>query len=372
MRFFSLILIVLFNLTTSVAFAQSLTTADEYSQRAMSRFEKSDLDGAIADFTKVIELNGQNQEFCYYFRGIALYRKGDLDQAIDDLSKAISIRSNPRFYDDRGTLLAKKGDLDGAIGDLNKAVEIEPQYAKAYGDRGIVRLMRGEDMQAELDFKKCFELDRSLETPIKTAADKIKQRAILSNQHEKPIDIELVKFNWTEMPSSVLRVTPAPVSVPYSVVSPSGTRVLADPTAKGDPGPAVLLDPAVSQPGRPEPNRSNRPLMENRFTVLIKNIGVKTISAVQWGYFFDAKDPAKEPVRYVFLTKTNIAPGKQKQLQDSLVVRKLSAGPANIPTKATRVLFNERVEIFRLDYADGSSWQSSGAFGGPQKTRPTQ
>jgi len=90
------------------------------------------------------------------------------------------------------------------------------------------------------------------------------------------------------------------------------------------------------------------------------------------GWKVDAKDPAKEPVRYVFLTKTNIGPGKQKQLQDSLVVRELSAGLANIPTKATRVLFNERVEIFRLDYADGSSWQSSGAFGGKQKTRPTQ
>lgn len=367
MRYFSVMLVVLSILTTSIASAQSLTTADEYSQRAMARFEKNDLDGAIADFTKVIEMNGQNLEFCYYFRGIALYRKGDLDQAIADLSKAISIKGNPRFYDDRGNLLAKKGDLDGAIADLNKAVEIAPQYAKAYGDRGIVRLMRGEDMQAELDFKKCFDLDRTLEAQIKTAADKIKQRAILSHQHEKPSDIEVVKFSWAEMPSTVLNVTPASVPVPYSTVSPSGTRVLADPTAKGDPGPAVLLDPAVSQPGAPAPSRNTRPLIENRFTVLIRNIGSKTIAAVQWGYFFYPKDPAKGPVGYVFLTKTTIAPGKQKQLHDSLVARELPVGQAKMPTKHTRVLFNERIGIVRLEYTDGSTWQSSAAS---RETRP--
>jgi hypothetical protein len=241
---------------------------------------------------------------------------------------------------------------------LNKAVEIAPQYAKAYGDRGIVRLMRGEDMQAELDLKKCFELDSKLEAPIKTAADRIRQRAILSHEHEKPADIEIVKFSWAEGPSMSLNATSGSVPVPYSNVSPTGLRVLADPRDKGDPGPGPLLDPAVSQPSAPAPSRNTKPLLENRFTVLIKNIGSKTIAAVRWGYFFYPKDPANEVVAYVFLTKTSIAPGKQKSLSDAVVGTALPSGQTKIPTRSTRVLFNERVEILRLEYADGSNWQS--------------
>ena len=69
MRYFSALLILLFILT-SAALGQELTSADEYSQRGIARFEKNDLDGAIADFTRVIEMNGKDQAFCYYFRGM--------------------------------------------------------------------------------------------------------------------------------------------------------------------------------------------------------------------------------------------------------------------------------------------------------------
>ena len=75
MRYFSTLSILLFVLTAA-AQGQELTSADEYSQRGIARFEKNDLDGAIADFTKVIEMNGKEQAFCYYFRGMAHYRKG--------------------------------------------------------------------------------------------------------------------------------------------------------------------------------------------------------------------------------------------------------------------------------------------------------
>ena len=113
MRFFSTGLILLL-IVLSAAQAQDLTSADEYSQRAIARFEKNDLDGAIADFSKVIEMNGKDQAFCYYFRGMAYYRKSDLNHAIADLSKAIEIKPDPRFFDDRGNLLAKQGELDRA------------------------------------------------------------------------------------------------------------------------------------------------------------------------------------------------------------------------------------------------------------------
>ncbi len=64
MRYFST-LSILFFVLTAAAQGQELTSADEYSQRGIARFEKNDLDGAIADFTKVIEMNGK--EWGYKF-----------------------------------------------------------------------------------------------------------------------------------------------------------------------------------------------------------------------------------------------------------------------------------------------------------------
>jgi tetratricopeptide (TPR) repeat protein len=373
MRYFSILLIPLLILT-SAAQAQELTSADEYSQRGISRFQKNDLDGAIADFTKVIEMNGKDQEFCYYFRGMAHYRKGNSTQAIDDLSKAIAIKPDPRFFDDRGNLLAKQGELDRAIADLNKAIEIAPQTAKAYGDRGLIRLMRGEPREAELDFRKCFELDSALEPQFKAAANRINQRAVSRYLHEKPSDVEIAKFSWTEAPSKQL-IAPSsgPIAVTTSPVSPTGTRVLADPNAKGESGPGEILNPSgITAPAPRTTTENTRDFMAYLFTISIKNTGSKTIVGVKWAYFFEAKDPAREGFAYVFLTKTNISSGKEKAVSDSLTSRLGPGVSAKLPSKHNQALFNERVAILRLDYADGTSWQSAADAGAPPKTNPPQ
>ncbi|HEY6122239.1 MAG TPA: tetratricopeptide repeat protein [Pyrinomonadaceae bacterium] len=371
MRYFSIILISLI-IHTSAAYGQELTSADAYSQRGIARFEKNDLDGAIADFTKVIEMNGKDQEFCYYFRGMAHYRKGDPSQAIADLSKAIAIKADPRFYDDRGNLLAKQGELDRALADLNKAIEIAPQYAKPYGDRGLVRLMRGEASDAELDFRKCFELDSALESQFRAAANQVKQRAASRYLHEKPADVEIIKFSWTEAPSKIL-IAPSSGTIPVttSPVSPTGTRVLADPNAKGESGPAELLNPSgvgVASPGSSA--ESTRDLIAYKFTVSIRNTGTKAIVAVKWAYFFEPKDPAHEGLAYLFTTKTNLSPGKEKTLNDSIPSAGGPKGSTKMPSKHNQALFNERLAILRLDYADGSSWHNAADVAGPQKTDP--
>jgi len=54
-RYHSTVVLLLLILSGFTAQGQNLTSADEYSQRGISRFEKNDLDGAIADFSKAIE-----------------------------------------------------------------------------------------------------------------------------------------------------------------------------------------------------------------------------------------------------------------------------------------------------------------------------
>jgi len=370
MRYFSALLILLFILT-SAALGQELTSADEYSQRGIARFEKNDLDGAIADFTRVIEMNGKDQAFCYYFRGMAHYRKGNSNQAIDDLSKAIAIKPDSRFLDDRGNLLAKQGELDRAVADLNKAIEIAPQSAKAYGDRGLIKLLRGEAADAELDFKKCFELDSALEPQFKAAANQVRQRAASRYLHEKPADVEITKFNWTEAPSRALVPKEAPITVNTSPVSPTGTRVLADPNAKGESGPGDILNPSGITTTFPRNTSDNtRAFIDYKFTISIKNTGEKTIASVKWAYFFEPKDQAHESLAYLFMTKTDISPGKEKTLNDSLAANAKAGANTKLPGKRNQALYNEGVAILRLDYTDGTSWQSPADTPTSQPTKP--
>ena len=367
MHNFNLPLIFLLFLVAWGTHAQDPVSADEFSQRGITRFEKNDLEGAIADFTRAIELNGQQLEFCFFFRGIALYRRGRLDEAIADLSKAITLKQHHRFYGDRGNLLAQRGDLDGAMADLNRAIEIEPKFSKAYGDRGIVRLMRGEDTAAELDFTKCFDLDKTLEPQFKAAAHHIKQKAVLRAEHQAPVDVAIVKFSWTETASRVLNPSAPVTPVSTTPVSRTGLRVLGG-IEKGDPGPPLPgnqpgpdpFDPL--SPVRPNSSRSATSVrgFDYKFTAIIKNTGSKTITSVQWAYLLVPPDP-HEGAAYVFTTKINMTPGKQKDLRDQVsspVIRESKA-----PSSHNRELFKERVVILRLDYADGSSWHSSGAAG---------
>jgi tetratricopeptide (TPR) repeat protein len=360
LRFFSILFTCLL-ISTPGAQGQEPKSADEYSQRAIARFQKNDLDGAIADFTKVIEMNGKDQAFCYYFRGLAHYRKGDSHQAIDDLSKAIVLKPDPRFFDDRGNLLAKQGELERAIVDLNKAIEMAPQYAKAYGDRGLVRLMRGENADAELDLQKCFALDSTLEPQFKVAADQVKRRAV-SRSYEKPAAVEVMKFGWSETPSSIL-IASSSSAIPMttSPVSSSGTRVLADPNAKGQPGPGEILNPSGITGPPASASSQTKEFMAYKFSVSIKNSGSKTIVGVKWAYFFDPKDAAKEGLAYLFTSKTNIPPGKEKILNDSLGSPTGPKVSTKLPSKRNQALFNERVAILKLDYDDGTSWQSAAA-----------
>lgn len=359
MRYFSLRLLLLL-LTAGIVIAQEPVSADDFSQRGISRFEKNDLEGAIADFTKAIELNGHQLEFCFYFRGVALYRRGRLDEALADLARAIELKQHPRFYDDRGNLLAQKGELDKALDDLNRAIELEPKFAKAYGDRAIVHLLRAEDAAAESDLKRCFELNPSLEFQFKATARHLKQKAVLQAEHQEPADVAVLKLNWEEKPVQVLNVpATSPIEVTTTPVSQSGLRVLGS-LEKGLPGPQSSLPDLANVPPPDRPNSQPRVRgIEQKFTALIRNTGNKTITNVQWAYFFVPQDP-KDAIAYLFATKTNIAPGKETTLRDQAMSHVLPTGQNQAPTAHNRAQFKERVVILRLDYADGTFWQSSG------------
>jgi len=130
-----------------------------YGNRGYAKNVKGDLDGAIADYTRVIEINPK-LSYSYCIRGNAKRAKGDLDGAIADFTRDIEI--NPKSlesYSNRGYAKQAKGDLDGAIADYNQTIEINPKYSMAYYGRGNVKKAKGDLDGAMADYNRVIEIN---------------------------------------------------------------------------------------------------------------------------------------------------------------------------------------------------------------------
>jgi len=120
------------------------------------------LDGAIADFTRAIELNPKD-DAPYYDRAQAKWLKKDAAGAIADYTRAIELGSqNPAAYNNRGNARAENNDRDGAIADYTRAIELKPDYARAYYNRAVAKQAKGDVTGAKADFKTAEKLDPEL------------------------------------------------------------------------------------------------------------------------------------------------------------------------------------------------------------------
>ena len=130
-----------------------------YNNRGLAKQAKGDLDAAIVDFNRAMQLNPKDAVACGN-RGNAKRDKGDLDGAIADYNRAI--RFDPKYayaYYDRGLAKKQKSDLDGAIADYNRVIELDPKFAKAYCDRGVAKRRKGDLDGAMTDYDRTVELD---------------------------------------------------------------------------------------------------------------------------------------------------------------------------------------------------------------------
>jgi tetratricopeptide (TPR) repeat protein len=130
-----------------------------YWSRGNAWYDKGNYDKAIADYTKAIEIKSTYAE-SYSSRGNAWYAKGDFDKAIADYTKAIEIDpKDANIYYRRGLSWYYKGDYDKAIGNYTKAIEIEPKGANVYFSRGNAWVKKGDYDKAVANFNKAIEIE---------------------------------------------------------------------------------------------------------------------------------------------------------------------------------------------------------------------
>jgi lipoprotein NlpI len=154
--FLFLLLFYLFVVTSA---ASSEIEAQKHFDQAVKLLLSKSYEGAIAEFSKAIELNPKFDR-AYTNRGIAWMEKGEYDRAIDDYNKATEL--NPKQFQahsNRGNAWRFKGDFDRAIDEHTKAIELNPNDARMYSNRGAAWVGKGDYSQATIDFTKAIELN---------------------------------------------------------------------------------------------------------------------------------------------------------------------------------------------------------------------
>ena len=133
--------------------------ASFYFDRGLQNLRDGEFDLAIADFTKAIELQPDNEDF-HNARRYAYFESGQLDRTIADYTAAIEADpDNAWLYRDRAATHERMGNNDLAIADFTKSIELRPDNADFYHDRGWRYYFEREYDLAIADFTKAIELE---------------------------------------------------------------------------------------------------------------------------------------------------------------------------------------------------------------------
>ena len=142
-------------LSTHIAYAQ---TADDWSESAFKKYNAGNYQGAVADYTKAIEINPSDADL-YYYRGGAKEDLKDYQGAIADYTKAIEINpSDADWYSFRGFAKSQLEDYKGAIDDYTKAIEIDPLDQYFYIGRAANKVFLGDPQGSCSDLRKAADL----------------------------------------------------------------------------------------------------------------------------------------------------------------------------------------------------------------------
>jgi tetratricopeptide (TPR) repeat protein len=105
--------------------------AAPYEVRCKLLFDKSQLDDAIKDCSRAIEIN-PNDIDAYHTRAVAYFSKKDNDKAIADCNNLLKLMpAGAGTLTLRGLAYSQKGDYDDAIADFGRALELRPGFGMA-------------------------------------------------------------------------------------------------------------------------------------------------------------------------------------------------------------------------------------------------
>ena len=131
--------------------------------RGLAQQELGNVDSALADYDKSIQLNPR-WGIVYYSRGMAYAARRDHDRAIADFDRVIKL--SPRqadIYVRRGDAYSGKGDHVHAIADYSEAIRLKPDLIPAFKNRATAYEKAGDKTKAQADRERAAELEKQVE-----------------------------------------------------------------------------------------------------------------------------------------------------------------------------------------------------------------
>lgn len=116
---------------------------DVYLNRAYYLKAKSgDYSGAIEDYNKFLEISdGENNAFAYNNRGFAKLKLNDIEGALSDIEKSIQLDPKNSFaYKNRGLVFVALDSTDLACEDFNDAIKLG--YKENYDDEVNILILK--------------------------------------------------------------------------------------------------------------------------------------------------------------------------------------------------------------------------------------
>ena len=129
-----------------------LSDAAEYCTQGSSRHARGDLDGALAEFTRALDIDPA-YAVAWNNRGATRHALGDLAGARLDFDQALE--REPRYaeaYNNRGIVRHATGDFMGARGDFDQALSLQPENVATHSNRAVTRLVLEDYAGAISDF----------------------------------------------------------------------------------------------------------------------------------------------------------------------------------------------------------------------------
>lgn len=133
--------------------------ATYYVDFAAYRCGENDLDCKIDNFTKAINLTPKDAEL-YYRRALIFHRQRSYNSAVADYTKVIELDRSKAWaaYNNRAWTLCQMGLFDRALADADRALELRPNYAAALDTRGNAYMGKGDLVRAKADFDRAVKL----------------------------------------------------------------------------------------------------------------------------------------------------------------------------------------------------------------------
>jgi tetratricopeptide (TPR) repeat protein len=148
---------------TSIQNVTKLNTSTDF-LNALNFYNVGNFEKALGYFLSLLPTQANNDTLNFRI-GVCYSRMGKGAIAYEYFDK--TLRINPKFanaYFNRGVIKDDNGDLTGALNDYSQTISLKPQFAGAYCNRGIIKSKLGDKYGALADFDLAISTDPNDDT----------------------------------------------------------------------------------------------------------------------------------------------------------------------------------------------------------------